>query len=67
MASLTLAQLDLELAQIAALADNGHSFLMPPQWTTRYPRSVVHLGMFADGLGVLTLDCASSRPLALCL
>jgi hypothetical protein len=27
--------------------------LLPPQWTTRYPRSPVHLGLFPDGLFVI--------------
>ena len=47
------ARFELEVAHIAALADNGHSALLPPQWTTRYPRSPVHLGLFADGLFVI--------------
>ena len=38
---------------IAALADNGHSALLPPQWPSRYKRSPVHLGLFADGLYVI--------------
>ena len=44
---------ELEAAAIAALADNGHSALLPPQWASRYPRSPVHLGLFADGLYVI--------------
>ena len=44
---------ELEAAAIAALADNGHSALLPPQWASRYPRSPVHLGLFADGLRVI--------------
>ena len=47
------ARFELEVAHITALADNGHSALLPPQWTTRYPRSPVHLGLFADGLFVI--------------
>ncbi len=47
------ARFELEAAAIAALADNGHSVLFPPQWTTRYPRSPVHFGLFADGLFVI--------------
>ncbi|HST36769.1 MAG TPA: hypothetical protein VLK25_09095 [Allosphingosinicella sp.] len=47
------ARFELEAAHIAALADNGHSALLPPQWATRYPRSPVHLGLFADGLYVI--------------
>lgn len=44
---------ELEVARIAALADNGHTALAPPQWTLRYPRSPVRLGLFADGLFVI--------------
>ncbi len=47
------ARFELEAAAIAALADNGHSALLPPQWASRYPRSPVHLGLFADGLHVI--------------
>ena len=47
------ARFELEAAAIAALADNGHSALLPPQWASRYPRSPVHLGLFADGLYVI--------------
>ncbi len=35
------------------MADNGHSALLPPQWATRYPRSPIRLGLFADGLFVI--------------
>lgn len=47
------AQFELEAAAIAALADNGHSVLLPPQWASRYPRSPVRFGLFADGLFVI--------------
>src|SRR5690349_14618940 len=47
------ARFELEAAHIAALADNGHSVLLPPQWPSRYKRSPVHLGLFADGLYVI--------------
>lgn len=47
------ARFELEAAHIAALADNGHSALLPPQWASRYPRSPVHLALFADGLYVI--------------
>ncbi len=47
------ARFELEAAHIVALADNGHSALFPPQWTTRYPRSPVRLGLFSDGLFVI--------------
>lgn len=49
----TPARFELEAAHIAALADNGHSVLLPPQWPSRYRRSPVHLGLFADGLYVV--------------
>ena len=50
----TPARFELEVAHIAALADNGHSVLLPPQWPSRYRRSPVHLGLFADGLYVVS-------------
>src|SRR3954466_8120530 len=49
----TPTRFELEAAHIAALADNGHSVLLPPQWPSRYRRSPVHLGLFADGLYVV--------------
>ena len=49
----TPAGFELEVARIAALADNGHTALLPPQWASRYPRSPVRLGLFADGLYVV--------------
>jgi hypothetical protein len=48
------ARFELEVAHIAALADNGHSALLPQQWPSRYPRSPIHLGLFADGLHVVS-------------
>jgi hypothetical protein len=50
------ARFELETAHIAALADNGHSVLLPPQWPSRYRRSPVHLGLFADGLYVVAAN-----------
>lgn len=44
---------DLEVARIVALADNGHNVMFPGQWTSRYPRSPVRFGRFADGLYVI--------------
>lgn len=44
---------ELEVARIVALADNGHTALFPAQWTLRYPRSPVRLGLFSDGLYVI--------------
>ena len=52
----TPARFELEAAHIAALADNGHSVLLPPQWPSRYRRSPVHLGLFADGLYVVSAN-----------
>jgi hypothetical protein len=52
----TPARFELEVAHIAALADNGHSVLLPPQWPSRYRRSPVHLGLFADGLYVVAAN-----------
>ena len=54
------ARFELEAAHIAALADNGHSVLLPPQWPSRYPRSPVHLGLFADGLYVIAAPAAQA-------
>lgn len=48
------ARFELEVAAIAALAGNGHSALLPPQWPSRYRRSPVHFGLFADGLYVVS-------------
>lgn len=50
----TPARFELEAAHIAALADNGHSVLLPPQWPSRYRRSPVHFGLFSDGLLVVS-------------
>jgi hypothetical protein len=47
------ARFELEVAHIAALSDNGHSALLPPQWASRYKRSPLRLGLFADGLYVV--------------
>jgi hypothetical protein len=52
----TPARFELEVAHIAALADNGHSVLLPPQWPSRFRRSPVHLGLFADGLYVVAAN-----------
>jgi hypothetical protein len=52
----TPARFELEAAHIAALADNGHSVLLPPQWPSRYRRSPIHLGLFADGLYVVSAN-----------
>lgn len=48
------ARFEIEVAQIVALADNGHTAMFPAQWTRRYPRSPIRLGLFADGLYVIS-------------
>ena len=55
------ARFELEAAHIAALADNGHSVLLPPQWPSRYRRSPVHFGLFADGLYVVSAPADRRR------
>ena len=59
---------ELEVARIVALADNGHTALFPPQWTLRYPRSPVRVGLFADGLFVIAAPAeyaaALGKPVA---
>ncbi len=55
------ARFELEVARIAALADNGHSALLPPQWPSRYRRSPVRLGLFADGLYVIAAPRERAR------
>lgn len=57
----TPARFELEAAHIAALADNGHSALLPPQWASRYKRSPVRLGLFADGLHVIAAPPGQAR------
>lgn len=57
------ARFDLEVARIAALANNGHSALLPPQWASRWPRSPVHFGLFADGLFVIAAPAEQSALL----
>jgi hypothetical protein len=55
------ARFELEVAHIAALSDNGHSALLPPQWASRYKRSPVRLGLFADGLYVIAAPADLTR------
>jgi hypothetical protein len=55
------ARFELEVAHIAALADNAHSALLPPQWPSRYRRSPIHLGLFADGLYIVSAPPAQAR------
>lgn len=59
---------ELEVARIVALADNGHTALFPAQWTTRYARSPVRVGLFADGLFVIAAPAkhasAIGKPVA---
>ena len=51
--SLSDAEIELRLAEIAAVTDNGHSFLMPGGWTARYPRLPVDFRVFADGVFII--------------
>jgi hypothetical protein len=55
------ARFELEVAHIAALAGNGHSALLPPQWPSRYKRSPLHLGLFADGLYIVSAPADRAR------
>jgi len=57
------ARFELEAARIAALSDNGHSALLPPQWASRYPRSPIHFGLFADGLYVIAAPAEQAGTL----
>jgi hypothetical protein len=57
----TPVRFELEVAHIAALADNAHSALLPPQWPSRYKRSPVRFGLFADGLYVIAAPADRSR------
>lgn len=45
--------LELALARILTLADNGHSFHMHGLWTQRYNRVPVDFGVFDDGVFVI--------------
>lgn len=54
---------ELEVARIVALADNGHTAMFPPQWTTRYPRSPIRVGLFADGLYVIAAPAEHAAAL----
>lgn len=59
---------ELEVVRIVALADNGHTAIFPPQWTLRYPRSPVRVGLFSDGLYVIAAPseyaAALGKPVA---
>jgi hypothetical protein len=54
------ARFELHAARILALGNNGHTALFAAQWTNRYPRSPVRLGLFADGLFVIGAPPAQS-------
>lgn len=56
LGSLSEAEFELALAEVSALAQNGHSFLMPGGWTARYNRIPVEFGVFADGIYVVSTN-----------
>lgn len=47
-------QIELELARISAITNNGHSFLMPGGWTHRYQRLPTDFRVFADGIFIIS-------------
>lgn len=51
--NLSLAAFHLELAQLAALAGNGHTALFTQAWAEIFPRLPLELHVFADGLFVI--------------
>ena len=53
-ASMSNAQIELALAKISAMTNNGHSFLMPGGWTHRYARLPIRFYVFADGIYVIS-------------
>jgi hypothetical protein len=55
------ARFELQAARIIAIAGNGHTALFPAQWTNRYPRSPVRLGLFGDGLFVIAAPASQSH------
>ena len=54
------AQFELAVAHIAAITDNGHTFLMPGAWPQRYDRIPLRLVLLSDGLFVGSADAADS-------
>lgn len=55
------ARIELALAEISALTDNGHSFLMPGGWTIRYPQLPIRFWIFVDGVFVIAADEAHAN------
>jgi hypothetical protein len=47
------ARIELALAEISALTNNGHSYLMPGGWTERYAQLPVRFRVFSDGIYVI--------------
>jgi hypothetical protein len=52
-ATLTDAAFELALARIVALAQNGHTQVLPSSWQTRFPRLGVRFFVAGDGLRVM--------------
>ena len=52
--SLSNSQIELALAEISAVTNNGHSFLMPGGWTHRYARLPISFYVFAEGVFVVS-------------
>ncbi|HKJ16326.1 MAG TPA: hypothetical protein VJ984_03115 [Xanthomonadales bacterium] len=50
------ASVELALAEIMAVSNNGHSFLMTGGWTHRYPRIPVQFRVFADGIFIISAN-----------
>lgn len=48
------AEIELALAQVSAVTNNGHSFLMPGGWTHRYARLPISFHVFADGVYIIS-------------
>lgn len=48
--SLDSAHFELSVAELAALADNGHTTVYLPAWASRYNNVPVAFGIFSDGL-----------------
>lgn len=52
-ADMSPAAFQLAVAQIAALARNGHTMLLPGTWAFDFPRTPLRVHLFADGLRVV--------------
>lgn len=53
---LSKAEFELALAQLATLADNGHTTVFVPAWLSRYNHLPVHVTVFSDGLYVTSAE-----------